>query len=79
MEKMDSWPKSLGLIAYFLVSGIFFLFFPWTSLWPRAIYLPPVLAMFFANAVTKGLVSGFGLVLLLGALFEVHNAFSRKQ
>jgi hypothetical protein len=78
MKKKDSWSKSLCLIGYFLVMGIFFIFFPWTSLWPRAISLPLILSMIYANALTKGLVSGFGMVLILGALFEVHNAFSRK-
>lgn len=77
MEPKGTFTGGLLLIAYFVFMGTLFLGLPWSQLWPRAVDLPLWLGLVFTSPLTKGLVSGFGLVLFLAAVIETFHVFRR--
>lgn len=69
----------LALVAYFLAAGAFLVAVPWTSIWSLFSSALPALTSFLKNATVRGAVSGFGLVLVLGAVIEIRDAIGRKH
>jgi hypothetical protein len=75
----DHTVKHIAWAFYFAALGSLFILVPWSRFWPSTIDLPPFLAPVYASSVVRGLVSGFGVVLLLAAFIEIYNAFSHRQ
>ena len=78
MELKGTFTRGLMLIAYYVFMGTIFLGLPWSQLWPRAVHLPLWLGLVFTSPLTKGLVSGFGLILLFAAIIETFHVFRRR-
>lgn len=68
----------LAMVVYFIVMGTFLIAVPWTSLWPGAFAKVPWLTSLVSNPSLRGAVSGFGLVLIGCAIFEIRDVVSRK-
>lgn len=71
--------KRFALIAWLLVIGTALAVLPWSIFWPRAAFLPAWLAPLYAHPITRGVISGIGLVVLLAGLMELHHATSRHR
>lgn len=75
--------KLLVLIGYLFVMGALFLILPWSNLWPHTIgnanWVSIRLYVIFSSPIAKGVVSGFGLVLVFGAIVEIHHAITNKD
>ncbi len=69
----------LALLVYFFVAGTFLIAVPWTDLWLLAVRSLPWVASILSHSVLRGAVSGFGLVLIGCAVFEIRDAISRKR
>lgn len=79
-DRMSERPNpvaALAAVAYFIVTGVILIAVPWSSLWPGVFFGAPWLTELFANPILRGAVSGFGLVLIVGAVVEIRNAISR--
>ena len=68
----------LALISYLFVVGVFLIAVPWTILWPLSIPGIPWLTAVISNPILRGAVSGFGLVLIGGAIIEIRHAISKS-
>ena len=71
--------KDIWHISYFFIVGALFAALPWSFLWPKVYLFPSWLGLLYASPVIKGMISGFGLVLLFTALIEAHSVFSKKE
>ncbi|HUX08523.1 MAG TPA: hypothetical protein VMX35_14575 [Acidobacteriota bacterium] len=69
----------LALLVYFFVAGTFLIAVPWTDMWMLAMRSMPWIASFLSHSLLRGAVSGFGIVLIGCAIFEIRDAISRKQ
>ena len=79
---MDKWNKSKknsAIQVYFLIAGLFFLYIPWSALWPEASMLPDFLKIIFNNDFSRGLVSGFGLILFFAGILDYLYEHSRNR
>lgn len=79
MKNVTDVAARLAMIAYLFVVGVIITAAPWTTLWPISIPGMPWLTMLIINPALRGAVSGFGLVLIGGAVVEASHAFSRNQ
>ena len=68
----------LALVAYFMAAGAFLVAVPWTSIWSLFSSAVPMLTSFLKSPTIRGAVSGFGLVLVLGAVIEIRDAIRRE-
>lgn len=71
--------KRITLIAWLLAAGTALAVLPWSIFWPRAAFLPELVAELYAHPVTRGVVSAIGLILLLAGLMELHHGTSRHD
>jgi hypothetical protein len=71
--------SELSLISYLIVVGVFLIIVPWTSLWPLTVPGLPWFTTVVANPIFRGAVSGFGLVLIGGAVVEIRHVVSGNR
>jgi hypothetical protein len=71
--------RNFATAIYFSVTGAFIALCPWSSWWPTASNLPFWLAIPLSAPLIRGLVSGFGLVLIFSAFLETFDGFTPKK
>jgi len=69
----------LALVVYFFTAGAILVAVPWTALWPIVGGEIPWLVAVLTNPAARGAVSGFGLVLVIGAIVEIRDAVHRSE
>jgi hypothetical protein len=67
----------LALVIYFFIAGTFLIAIPWTGFWSFVLRQAPWLDNLLSHPALRGAVSGFGLVLIAGAIIEIRDAITR--